>query len=306
MAENGQNPKPDDEQTPAVDSPEVAKPGATETENAIIEMTGDEGPEEWTAEDLARLSDEERSRIDADRKAEEAPPESEPEPEPKKKDEEPKVDDRQQQEPQQAFDISQARQGLGGVNAEIKALREKYADGEVDDEAFDKQLDTLIDRKADLSAGIKVAEKDTIAAQTQRLEQWYDATDAYKAANPELWSDANLPIWNDVLIATNQKYQKMTLTNEQRIRLAHREFNDIMGDVVPIAPADTSEPAPKKPRPNHPETPPSLARMPASEGSAAEGRFASVDHAIDAGVYQGEAAVANMTPAQQEAWLRSG
>lgn len=269
-----------------------------------------DGPvEQWTLEELASLSEAERAGLmpePAPAPETPAPAPEAPAPEPKPAEPAPQPDPEPAKPAEQprSFDMRQANQGLAAINDQIKTLRTEYADGGIDDAAFEQRLDVLVDRKSEIRAAIMQAEQQAIGDHQKRLAEWWDAADAYKAEHPALWEAGNLTAWDKVLIETNNKYADWNIPDAQRLKLAHQEFNRLMGDVVPMgqAPAEPATPAARA-KPAAPEIPPNLSAIPGSEGASASGRFAAVDSAVEQDVYRGEAAVASMTPAQYDAWL---
>lgn len=316
-------PPPADDQTDAVAA--AAAEDAADTKSTPERNLDVDGPDEkWTLEDLEHLSEAEQKALMASQEPAEPEPDTKAEAEAAAAKAKADADAKaaaeaapkapapppEQQEQPQGFDINAARKGIDGTTADMAALRAAYNDGKIDDEAFEKQLDTLIERKSGLQAGIKVAQVEAQRANEATQDAYWNDVEAYQASNPDLWNDANLPLWNDILVATNKRFAGSNVSTSARLKLAHQEFNSIADTEVPLlgrAPETAPETAPvSRQKPDAKPIPPNIAAMPASDGGLPEGRFAAVDAAVQRDVYAGEAAIAQMTEAQMDAWLKAG
>ena len=277
-------------------------------------------PEEFSAEDLESLDENERDAIlgeqnaereareaeeSAAREAEEKAREPEPEPEPKPEPKQPEIE---------APDTEAAQAALDDAKRKRDELHTKYEDGEIGAAEWREQLGDLDDAVADARADLKAAEKITQSTEKARKEvedaqaqEWYGKVDTYMDQNPELKDPANFQNWDAALRAVTSRAKEGD-SFDDLIRSAHQSLAvslEAMGTPLKNPPkAGQKSEAKADPKPERDPLPPTLARVPASDSAGiGEGRFSQVDRAIDSDVYEGEAAVASMSERDRERWL---
>lgn len=307
----------DDQRTdvPEGDDNEPAPaPTQAETDEAALAEGG--FPQDFTAEDLEGLSDEEIASIVADQQAAK-PKEEEPAP----VEEKPAEEEPQAKEPEPApkpeFDVETAQTTLADLTKQRAKLLEDFKDGEIGDDEFQQQWDQFDESIGNAKAEIIAAQRTTQSAQHQIEQKWYADVDAYLSDHPDLQDEAHLPGFDAELKFVTGTYPN--ISNEAAIRLAHTRYAPVaeaMGKPLSTLP-DGTKPAPKAdPKPQEPapqteqrrqrELPPTLNNVPSSDmGGYEDGRYAQVERAIDADPFEGEQAFERMSPEDQERFLAS-
>jgi len=198
---------------------------------------------------------------------------------------------------------------LAEIATKRAELRKQYDDGDITFDQYDSQKDALAKDEREIERAIDKAHIAADMAEQQRRNEW-DAQcaaflsqhDEYEGGKGERFEHLNETLKAIAVMPRNQG-----LTGPQLLEKAHKLVLADIGDApAAAAPATAAKPAAKAAPAPAPKLPPNLAHIPAAQGTeTGEGRFANLDR-LQATNYEAyEAALAKMTPAEQDAYLQS-
>lgn len=198
---------------------------------------------------------------------------------------------------------------LAEIGTKKADLRKQYDDGDVTFEDYEAQKDTLVKQEREIERQVDKAEIAVEMEEQRRKNQWandcetFMTTPEHKAlydgeANKEAFGHLNETI---IAFAKMPMYGK--LSGPQLLDKAHRHIMAERGTPV-AAPAAAAAPAVAKPAVPKPALPPNIASLPsASSNDPGEGRFAGLDRLATTNTEAYEAALAKLSPAEQDAYL---
>ncbi len=200
---------------------------------------------------------------------------------------------------------------MAALDAKAAELENKWENGDISDTDYKAQLRAISRDQAALDIQQEDYQKLVVADQ----QNWKASVEAYKAANPGLWSDPAVQAAFDKEVGnvtSNPAFAKLPFG--QQLARAHARLAadaDVLGLAVPTAATAATPPpkpvAPPPPARARPAPPPTLAKLPASDmNTPGDGRFAAIDRAIaqSGDVVMTEAFVARMTPEERDAYGR--
>lgn len=218
-------------------------------------------------------------------------------------------------------DVSEHQQVLDSFNDDRKALRDKYADGDLSDEEFDAQLDALTEAKANAAIAIKDAERTNADQMTAYRDAWYSKSAAVMQANPALTSkERDEKLGGSVIELFGQACRHVTgnpqfahLTMDQKLAQAQqitrdvfkaRTGNDLGGGAAPAPKATKKAATPKdlvEKQGKRPDPVQTLGNVTsASEVEVENSAWAAIDNAKG---LDSEALFSRMSKAEQDAYL---
>jgi hypothetical protein len=297
----------------AVETPEVETP-----ERAL---DADGLPEEFTLEDLEALPEDERDAIIADQQAiTDAAAAEEASVKQAKADEDAAAIEAAQPAPvakqEQIPDTTKAQQELTAAEAAKKAVMDEYKAGDIDDEEFTTRLMDV--DKTIVNSRVVIESANAMRQQSQNAiaDQWYGKLDNFHAINPALQTAEHNAGWDAELRAVNTQFPRRDM--DQNIKLAYERYKitaDAMGIpltgaapvIPPVDPDEGKLKVSTEPRPGAPTT---LKTAPAADlNSPNDSRFGAIDKAVTnvtntQELYSAEAAMASMSEAERDAYLR--
>ena len=281
------------------------------------ELAEDGLPDTFSEADLALLSEEERASMLEDEEFLVVTPTADPEPTAVVAAVVPASVAPDEPEPQIDLAAIDAK-----VQETIKDKRteimDAYDEGDMTRAEMEAALSTLISEAATIRSDL--AQQERTAALTARQQQkvveaWYGSVNSYHEKFPDLNSEAHINGWDKALKEVNSDPELLRLPADDRLRIAHENYAiraAALGRPIP-GPKGAAKPAvpPKeeklevKPSSERPPGPPTLAGFPASDSNEAnDGRFATLDRLIETDPSAAEAAIARLSPAERDAYLR--
>lgn len=218
------------------------------------------------------------------------------------------------------------------VQQQMKDLQASYDNGDVTQDEFDAQRDTLTDQLVDLRADQRVAAQAVQAAQPEFeafRNGWFSLVDKHMEANPTLRDDPEVTEGFDAILKQVTSDPKLrTLPAVQQIEIAHRRLGEAYlvarGEELPAmvslrtakspAPAAKVQEAPAPAKPTGPRTDPrpdapvTLAGISGAQSASLTGDpvVAEVKALMNSGdALAAEKAMARLSPAQLDALSRS-
>ena len=199
---------------------------------------------------------------------------------------------------------------MDGIKNDARALAQKYKDGEIDFDAYSDELDQINARREALNKlQVKAEIAQDMTAQTEE-QRWVFSVNRFcdSVAEKEkidyradAAKQADLDQFVKVLSANpanaNQSYDWFLSEAHKRVKALHG-----IADPAPPAKDETKPTAPASRKPPVADLPKTLAHVPGGEGPGdVAGEFASLDSLEGIEL---ESAIAAMTPAQRERYMR--
>lgn len=272
-------------------------------------------PEEFDMADLANhLTESEVEVIKADLEAEKAAlnPAPEPKPEP--------VPETVAAPPVQIPDTTQAEADLAKLEGEMKALMDRYDDGELSRDDFQKQQVDMMRQAAQAQAKIDAAAAATTSLAEQRQAAWFKELDTFNNANADvakiLMSPQMIDDWDQALKAVNGSPAYAQLSHASRIELAYDMLSaNVKATTGKPLPALAGKPAVPEPDPAgaeaggprndpRPDAPQTLAGLNAADDRmVSDGQFAAIDKMMERDPLAAERMIAALTPDRHQAYM---
>lgn len=200
---------------------------------------------------------------------------------------------------------------LAEIAAKRADLRKQYDDGEITFDQYDSQKDVLAKDERAIERAIDKAQIAYDLSEQQRRNEWDSQCSTFLAAHAEYdgGKGERFEHLNETLKAIAVMPRNQGLTGPQLLEKAHKlvlaELNEAPAPAA-AAPAAVAKPAAKAAPAPAPKLPPNLAHIPAAAGTeTGESRFANLDRLQSTNYEAYEAALAKMTPAEQDAYLQS-
>lgn len=200
-------------------------------------------------------------------------------------------------------DVQAARTAHSDMLAARRQLIEKFEDGDVDRDEFEKQDAALIEKLQDARYTLRQYDEARNAAN----EAWYKAADTYLAANKELQTPAVTAQFDRILSEVDRTMRD--LPDADKFTIAHRNLaNLLQGTSMEIAgPTGTKATEPPKTNRRRPDPPATLAGLQSGGAIEDNPKRARIEGALRKGnAEDAEDALGTMTEAERKKWLLGG
>lgn len=181
----------------------------------------------------------------------------------------------------------------------------QFDDGDITAKEYQQQLDALAKQEREIERAVDKAQLAAEMEQQRQKNEWISTVNRFIAANPIYSADKNPRLYR----ALDQEVRDLAgtpeaanWTGEQILAKAHENLSEAFGLGKPAAQQQT----PAKKTVPKPDLPPTLAKVPAAEGSETGGsKWASLDRLATTDPLGYEEALANMSDADRAAYLAS-
>lgn len=283
----------------------------TEEERAALEVDGDDAgtldeeepqgtPPAAKAEGEEAEGDDEEEADDADLGEEEEEADEEPAAAAVEEEPEPEAE---ALPPAPNINVAKVNEVLNGYKDRRKELLEEFNNGDLTDEEFEQQIDTLEETVADA----RFAARQVQAYEAQAGQQWDKAVDGYFERYPEFKaSEATMNAFDGIVRAVTADPDYASLSFTEQLEQAHAMLEVKakglkMKGVPKLKVAAKAKPGRTVPEGDDLSEPPrTLAKAPSSEITSNDDEFAALRALEEAGGEPFEKAMARMSPEDRD------